>query len=241
MTLNKDEIIRASLITSPASKNFRSASYDLTVEKIIDMDGNVHDFYKIPPQGMVYVVFQEEISMDEEHIGFAHVKTSITQRGIMATNIGIVDPGYKGFISTLLINFGSSNETIIKGDAYLRLSFNKINRTDVNSNALALSKDAYLNARRKDTDNLSSKFLNLNTVKDEVLKKVVKALIGLSIIFSAASFALGMYFQNKTSSDKDYQKRYDAQQAAFEMLKAENNVFKKTLLNKLDSVNTIKK
>ncbi len=39
-------------------------------------------------------------------IGFAHVKTSLTKRGILATHTGIIDPMYDGYMSTLLINYG---------------------------------------------------------------------------------------------------------------------------------------
>lgn len=245
MPLNKDQIKAANLISDASEDNFKDASYDLTVSNIIDMNGNEHKFYKIPPQGMVYAVFKEKISLGKELIGFAHVKTSLTQRGIMATNIGIIDPGYVGYISTLLINFGSSSESIIIGDPYLRLTFDKIDaiHTYQENNKVLKSLDhaAYINQRKKDTDNLAEKFLNLNSVKEDVFKKVVKALIGLSIIFSAASFAVGMYFQNKTSSDKNMEKLYNSNEDLMNEFKIENIKFKKEIKEEIDSLKLSKK
>lgn len=226
--LNGDQIRDNNLILNSEQANFKGASYDLRVEKIIDMDGEEHDFYKLPPQGMAYVIFKENVSLSQEFIGFAHVKTSITQRGIMATNIGIIDPGYSGPISTLLINFGSSFETLVKGESALRLTFHQIERNSAPKDApLPINDLAYLNARRKDTDNLSEKFLNLHTVKDEIFKKVIKTLVGLSIIFSAASFAIGMYFQNETSNDRNVDKQYKALEVSIKSLREENELYKK--------------
>jgi len=233
MTLNKKEIEDFGIIDDINKTHLRNASYDMSTESIIDMKGNKHDFYKLPPQGMAIVVFKEKIKLSENIIGFAHVKTSLTQKGIMATNIGIIDPGYNGFLSTLLINFGNDTHSLHKGEAYLRLTFNKINDEYQSDNSKLVQFPDYLKSRQSDTDNLSEKFLNLSSVNNEVFNKVMKSLIGLGIIFSAASFAIGMYFQNKTANEKDQDKvlkSYDIQNT---LLLNQNKKLQLTL----DSVN----
>ncbi len=217
MILNSSEIrtlAHANNFSYFNDKHVRNASYDLTTESIVDMDGCSHSFYKLPPQGMAYVIFKEKINLPTDIIEFAHVKTSITQRGIMATNIGIIDPGYEGYISTLLINFGSKTFSLSQGNPYLRLTFHKVNSNYKSEAISAITNEKYIIDRRSDTDNLDQKFLNLSSVSSEVFGRVVKYLIGLSIIFSAGSFAVAIYFQNKTSAEKDserIEKKYEIQ------------------------------
>ncbi|GAA4326080.1 hypothetical protein GCM10023149_28690 [Mucilaginibacter gynuensis] len=238
MILNRKEILEKALIDELDEKHLRNGSYDLSTCQIIDMKGGKHDYYKLPPQGMAIVVFKERIKLTKGIIGFAHVKTSLTQKGIMATNIGIIDPEYDGYLSTLLINFGKSDQSLQVGEPCLRLTFAHMN-SDYKSDAESMGKnpvlrkmDKYVQDRQANTDYLSKKFLNLNSVSIEVFNKVMKALIGLGIIFSAASFGIGMYFQNKTASEKDQDKivkSYDIQNT---LLVNQNN----SLLKKLDSI-----
>jgi len=201
------------------------------------MKGNRHSNYKLPPQGMAIVVFKEKLKLDKNIIGFANVKTTLTQKGIMATNIGIIDPGYEGFLSTLLINFGSSSYTLHEKESYLRLTFSKIAPDYDFKESKAITEEEYIKKRQSDTDNLSEKFLNLSTVNEEVFKRVMKSLIGLGIIFSASSFAVGMYFQTKNASEKDQDKivkTYDIQNS---LLMNQNKKLQMTL----DSVSKVLK
>jgi deoxycytidine triphosphate deaminase len=191
--------------SNPSS--IRNASYDLETEMIIDMDGKPYEEYKLPPQGMAYVISKEKLNLPKNIIAFAHVKTSITQRGIMATNIGIIDPCYEGSLSTLLINFGNKPLFLTKGRSYLRLTFHIVDDNYTSKKeARVISKEDYIADRKSDTDNLDQKFLNLSAVTNEVFTKVMKYLVGLGIIFSAASFSISMYFQIKTSNEKDLEK-----------------------------------
>jgi deoxycytidine triphosphate deaminase len=108
MVLNHEEIKQKGIIDSPVEKEFGDGSYNLTVEKVVDMNNVVGDSFTLKPQGMAYVVFKEKLNVPPDVIGFTHVKTTLTKLRIMATNIGIIDPNYNGYISTLLINFGKT-------------------------------------------------------------------------------------------------------------------------------------
>lgn len=232
MILNAQEIRDSNIIIGLKDSKLRNASYDMSIETIIDMKGGKQDYYKLPPQGMAIVVFQEQIRLTKDLIGLAHVKTSLTQKGIMATNIGIIDPCYDGFLSTLLINFGSDSYSLHKNDSCLRLTFDRIKDSYDSKPFTAGSKEDYIKARQSDTDNLAEKFLNLSSVTKDVSKEVGKRILGLGIIFSVASFAIGMYFQHKTATEKDQDKIVKGYEIQNTLLIDQN----KKLQNQVDSV-----
>lgn len=205
MVLNHLEIKERGIIDYPIEAEFGDGSYNLTVEKVIDMNNKVNDSFTLKPQGMVYVVFKEKLKVPADVIGFAHVKTTLTKLGIMATNIGIIDPNYNGYMSTLLINFGKSDHFISKGDAALRITFTKMNEPKDKKTLKQNNVDDanYYKVVQKNISNLDEKFLNLTSVKTEVTNHIFKILIGLAIIFTAGNFALSAYFNHKSSSEKD--------------------------------------
>jgi deoxycytidine triphosphate deaminase len=194
MVLSHEQIKSTTIIIDGIDSNYENASYDLRVENIIDMDGKEHNEIKISPQGMMYIIFKEKIVLDNNTIGFAHVKTSLTQKGIMATNIGIIDPGYNGYISTLLINFSKTPFFIKKGNAALRVTFNEVKPfTEKKPSKNGLDFTKYVEARQSDTDRLGEKFLNLSQIEREVAKTLIKWLFGVGLFFTAANFFLNVY------------------------------------------------
>ena len=126
MLLNRDQIQAMGLVQNPTAKSYRPASYDLQVGKIIDKSGKVVDSIEIPPQGMVRVISRERVKLPVDVIGNATVRTGLCDDGILAINIGIIDPGYEGLISSTLINFGRTEFPIKDGEVFLRLTFHQI-------------------------------------------------------------------------------------------------------------------
>ena len=221
MVLNEQEIKSRNLILNSSNEYFRVGSYDLTVKEVIDMKCNKVDKFTIPPQGMAYVVFNEIINLPPDIIGFAHVKTSLTKVGIMATNIGIIDPNYKGYISTLLINFGKNDHFINKGDSALRVTFSMISTSKpeiVSKDEDVPDYEKYVVNLQKNIVNLDEKFLNLNSIEKEVEKNVkssvfsnIRNFVGA---FTAGSFLIACVFQFLNLSRQDLKnsiERYDIQ------------------------------
>lgn len=77
----------------------------------------------LEPQGMVRVISAECIRMPNNVIGYALVKNALSNNCVLAINTGIVDPGYKGPISSTLINFGKEPFVITNETQFLRLTF----------------------------------------------------------------------------------------------------------------------
>lgn len=212
MFLNHEEIIALKIIENSTKNESGDGSYNLTIDQFIDMDNKLSDSFKLKPQGMVYVVFKEKMKVPSNIIGFAHVKTSLTKLGIMATNIGIIDPNYEGYISTLLINFGKNELYIHKGEAALRCTFSKISGLSPTgeNQKQAVTKDDYIARLQKNITHLDEKFLNLSSVKAEIennieefiRKKIARYAILIAFIGLCASLYFNLFsFTNKKTED----------------------------------------
>ena len=100
-----------------------ASSYDLTVGLIIDIDGrNVTSPYRLKPGEMVQVVTRQVFRLPKGVTGHVTCKTSLTQQGIWALTVGIVDPGWDAPIATTLLNFSRVDYTVQTGDPFLRVS-----------------------------------------------------------------------------------------------------------------------
>jgi deoxycytidine triphosphate deaminase len=241
MILNHEEIKSRKIIDEPIEDEFGNGSYNLTVEKVIDMNNKINDSCTLKPQGMIYVVFKEKLKVPENVIGFAHVKTTLTKLGIMATNIGIIDPNYNGYISTLLINFGKCEHFISKGDAALRVTFANMNTPNLKKGIKQnnLEHASYLKVIQKNISNLDDKFLNLSSVKKEVATDIFKVLLGLAIFFTAGNFALSAYFNHKSSSEKELDSSIKKYELGVLTLTESNKLLEEQLKNYESKLNVL--
>ncbi|WP_461634037.1 dCTP deaminase domain-containing protein [Labilibaculum euxinus] len=205
MLLNAEQIKKLKLLKRTTDKNFiGAASYNLSVGQILTMDGKIHTSYKLPPRGMILVTTKEIFDLPENIIGYTTVKNSLSIIGIMAINIGIVDPNYKEPISSLLINFGKHDHLIEEDDTFLRMTFHKFE--NFNDSILSTIKVAehpnddtinndYLKKRKKiAVNNLSDTFLSISQIKLQIVKKVwINFFTGLgilTIVITIVSFTL---------------------------------------------------
>jgi hypothetical protein len=171
--LNGQEIRDAGLIGNAINIGFRDASYDIRVGKIISKDGELVDALNVQAGGVVEVVSEEIVSVPGNILGYALVKTSLCNEGLLALNIGIVDPGYSGKLSSALVNFGQGVKRIAKGDVFLRLTFHRIQETGKEPDSF--NEGNYIkDIQQKVLTNFSSgSFLNINEAIDRSTKETI--------------------------------------------------------------------
>jgi len=173
MVLSGQAIVTGGLISTVKTLRVRDASCDLTVGAIVDPQGKEVGEYVVPPQGIVRIVSEETLKIDAEHLAYVHVKTSLCNRGILALNIGIVDPGFDGPLGSTLINFGKTPYMLHEGEVFGRLTVHKIIRPNVTPATNLVSRsDAKRLAQSYVLDYLSDSFLNLAKTTEETAKKV---------------------------------------------------------------------
>ena len=67
---------------------------------------------------MVWVLSKEEFNLPNTVTGIATLRTTYTKQGILALNVGIIDPNFEGPISTVLINFSDRPRRIKVGESF---------------------------------------------------------------------------------------------------------------------------
>ena len=205
--LSGDEIRKHALIQNDNPNSYRAASYDLTVGRVIAPDQNrilAGEAVTIPPQGMVEVVSAERVKLPADIAGYTLLKNSLSNQGILAISIGIVDPLYEGLMSSTLINFSRSPVSLRPGDAFLRLTFHEYSpNRDLRPPSLVPDRE-YLNQRvRKVRKHFSKTFLDLETTVATLTQPVFekgleKWKVGLFFYVPGFAFILALltFFMN---------------------------------------------
>jgi deoxycytidine triphosphate deaminase len=158
--LTGDEIRRAGLITNASPDGYRASSYDVHIDQVITSDGELSTAFRMPPQGIVQVLSIEHVKLPSQVTGLATVKTGLCNEGLLALNIGIVDPGYEGRISSFLVNFSNTPRMLIRGEPFLRLQFVPLPNGD--HLPKQIDDDTYLAERRRQAVRFGTTFLNMS-------------------------------------------------------------------------------
>jgi deoxycytidine triphosphate deaminase len=124
-------ILDCKLLEDALECNLKHSTYDLTVGEIIptgqtslqpvDIDRNKVFF--LEPRQSVLVLSKEEFRLPGTVTGLATLRTTLTKNGLLALNVGIIDPFFNGPISTTLINFSDQPVPIKIGMPFFRVLF----------------------------------------------------------------------------------------------------------------------
>lgn len=184
-------------------------SYNLAIGKIIDSLGNEHETYNLPPQGIVNVVSKELLELPNNLVAYATIKNGMSRKGLLAINIGIIDPGYNGMVASHLINFGREAIEIKSGQVFLRLTFHKLDLPKVNKSIkMSYSEEEYIEQRKTEARAyLGISFLGLEKaigkIKSDVSKRLIKDLLTWAVILGLliTGISFGVSFAIKPANE----------------------------------------
>jgi deoxycytidine triphosphate deaminase len=172
--LTKTEIQAKKIVQGAQVKGERATTYDATVGDIIERGKIISEAqYTLRPRGIVWVVSQEEFHLPAEVTGLATLRTTWTHGGVLALNVGVVDPGWQGPLATAVVNFGNGDFTIKKGDPFLRLLFGEHPAVSP-LKVVKKDRDAYIKDTVGNSKAFSTKFLNTDALIDEVASEILK-------------------------------------------------------------------
>lgn len=126
------DILSRGLLRGAKEENLKNSTYDLTIGDIFAVGRtNVKmrrskggpDRYFIEPREMVFVLSRERFQLPANVTGLATLRTTFTKDGLLAMNVGIVDPLFSGPISTALLNFSDRPVEIYVGQKFFRVVF----------------------------------------------------------------------------------------------------------------------
>ncbi|MBY5399916.1 hypothetical protein HFN01_34575 [Rhizobium leguminosarum] len=170
MMLTDSEIRKAGVVRLDHDSHYGSTSYDLSIQTIIDSEGKTFrgEGYTVKPQEIVWVISRERIELPSDITAHAVIKTGLCNSGLLALNIGIVDPGWHGPLATAIINFSSASYYLKPRESFLRLTFYKHNIPD-KKREVHVDEDDYLEARKKVAiETFGSTFLDIKGLAREV-------------------------------------------------------------------------
>lgn len=202
MILNDANIKGRKLLRNAVEGRYRPASYDLTVESIITSEGKVVEDYALEPQGLVKVISAELVDLPPEITGYVHVKTSLCNEGVLALNIGIVDPCFSGPLQSTLVNFGKITHRIKKGSVFGRITFHE-QMTPTKHEKVVRSMDEVREEAQRDVDRyLGPDFLNFSKTVKAAAKEATSEYRNVLLWFAPvlalllAAFTLFLNFGN---------------------------------------------
>jgi dUTPase len=170
--LTGTDIRSRALIVNAVESGFRGSSYDVRIEHIVTNAGDVVQSFNMPPQGIVQVVSAERVKLPRSVTGLAYVKTSLCNEGILALNMGIIDPGYDGPISTFLLNFSGTSRLLTEGETFLRLQFAVLDEPATTAGR-PVDSLAYLNERRRQATRFGRTFMNVSEIVEKSINEFV--------------------------------------------------------------------
>jgi deoxycytidine triphosphate deaminase len=195
MLLSDQEIKNRRLVENRIEAHFRAASYDLSVGTIISVEGKEEEGeYWLKPQGIVEIISRERVKLPKDVVGYVMVKTSLCNQGILALNIGIVDPGYEGFLSTTLLNFGKNKFLLRINDVFLRLTFLDCYISPRSNRPSPVGYRDYVRGKREKMENFPETFLNLEATVQEASEPLFEDLKKKLIFWvPVGAFALALF------------------------------------------------
>lgn len=113
--------------------NAEHCSYDFTAATIIK--GGDTQFISVGEQGavvepgqLVWVRTKEKISMPTDMVGIWVQTQSLTRTGLLLLNMSIVEPGYEGYLTAVLVNFGKRNVVISTSSKIAKILFSSLDK-----------------------------------------------------------------------------------------------------------------
>lgn len=177
--LTKSEIATRRIVQQPQQSQHagpsgeRDSTYDATVGVIISNGKEVNTTFTLEPRGVVWVISREDFHLAPDTTAVAALRTTWAHKGIFALNVGVVDPGWKGPVATALVNFSTEDFKVSLGDSFMRLMF--FGHTPTQPTLVPETRDEYVKKIKKNSRDFSNSFLNMNSLVDDVARKIFNA------------------------------------------------------------------
>lgn len=196
MTVIAAEALDPTKFFKAGSPVAQGSSFDLTIGCIFNQEGKkIEGPFTLKPGHIVQVASAEVFDLPANVTGHVTYKTTLTQKGIWALTVGIVDPGWDGPIATTLLNFSRADYPLAEGDAFLRVTL--FEHAPVTKLRKAPPLQEYLkNVQKAAASLFPPTFLNSEEIATQAGRKVMEQVRnqalawigGIAIIFTFMQF-----------------------------------------------------
>jgi dUTPase len=193
MVLTASELTGKGIVHDGVAIGERPTTYDATVGSIIRCGVEIKGKnFTLRPRQIVWVVSAETFDMGDSTTGLATLKTQWTHQGVLALNVGIVDPGWNGPLAAAVVNFSSSDFVIELGAPFFRILFHKHKAIPANElRPLSITRPDYVRQVIGHSKSFASTFLDM----DDLSRTVADQVLGMprwGLILSFVAVVLGL-------------------------------------------------
>lgn len=239
------------------------SSVDLSIREILFKDerNQVRSLGRtlLKPQDSAFVISEEILHVPEGFIAYVFLKNRLSQKGFLALNTGIIDSGYNGPISTLLINFSAVEEYLPVTDSeqdkfFFRVVFHEIEKKPnyqpmpptPASYDVVDRYDTYRTYRISDITKFPKTFLEPIVLKEQISKELTEKLSSISIAKIGMVIAFVGLFLSLIPFGRDYYfaEKFDLNELNQYKLQSESKIKEleeqlKIVNTKIDSINSL--
>src|SRR5208337_891789 len=152
--------------------------------------------FVVEPSETVIVITKEKLNMPQNLCATYGQLNRLSNRGLLVLNTSIVEPGYMGPLSCVLVNFSSQREALTLGEPVAKLNFHQLNsepevKYPVSS---TFTHEQYEQVASKNATSLPKSLLDISGVEQRVTERVGRrvktnlmlagVLIGLLLLWS---------------------------------------------------------
>lgn len=129
--------------------------------------------YVLKPNELIFFQTKEKIRLPLNIAAFYSSLDSIAKRGLLLINASVVEPGYVGFLSGVLLNFSSKSFMLKPEMEIVKINFLQIDG-EVEARLTENSGNNYTDNLQKMAQLYDKTFLNIERLRDEVAGKAAK-------------------------------------------------------------------
>lgn len=192
-TINAESLKARCIVQNGKDGQYRAIGYDLSIGHIVRPDGELATRYTLPAQGIVEVISRERLHMPPNVYANVLIKTGLSNEGLLALGIGVVDPGYHGRISSFIVNFSKDTQPLELGQSFLRSVFYEVEKSSYFCKIEVKDKDYIASSRKRVISNFGDSFLNSDKLTNEIVdKSIQKYKKSASFWIPAVAFGLAL-------------------------------------------------
>lgn len=128
--------------------------------------------FVIEPSETLILVTKEKLKMPKDLCAMYGQLNRLANMGLMILNTSIVEPGYSGPLSCVLVNFSSQKHALSPGDSVAKLNFHTVQGTPDKLFSQTFSHEDYQQLVSKNSINLPKSLLDISGVEERVTEKV---------------------------------------------------------------------
>jgi dUTPase len=198
----------------------KKSSFDITIREVL-VKGSKHKDIEthsgsaiLKPQDSAYIISEELINVPDGYIAYVFLKNRMSQKGLLALNTGIIDQGYHGPISTLVINLSTRDAVIpssanLSDKAFFRIVFHKIQENEKLPKPKFIklqpqSYDKYKKYREDELKELPRTFLDHEQAKKQITDEVEKKALSFSYVKLGATVSVVALLLSLMSLGRDF-------------------------------------